>query len=319
MNVSVIIPVYNRGKTIQRCLQSILSQTYQDYEVIVVDDGSTDQTREVCSHFVCDKLKVIQQPNSGVSVARNTGIEHASGVFLAFIDSDDYVDPSYLEMLVQHCALGELCIGGWITHTARKVEETDLSNYPDVIPFNKKDSSISRLLQNGSINPVWGKLFRRDIINAHKLRFDPHLTNGEDLVFNCSYIEHVNHICVVKQTGYHYTKDDGDSITSTCKKVYFRDYLKIHHLLSSWNVNEGFLYSMYCRYRKEIGKIVSSKSCWEQHKTELYLFQVNFSDPEIKQSFSNYHPYNWKDSIVHHLILRKKWQLLRFIFRISSF
>ena len=99
--ISVIIPAYNVAPLLERCYQSIQTQTYKDFEVILIDDGSTDQTPEICEELAKNNAntRVVHQKNSGVSAARNKGIEIASGDYLCFIDSDDYVEPEYLQSL----------------------------------------------------------------------------------------------------------------------------------------------------------------------------------------------------------------------------
>lgn len=101
--ISVIVPVYNVEKYLNRCINSILAQTYQDYELILIDDGSTDYSGEICDFFQAkdDRIKVIHQPNNGLSFARNVGIEYSCGEYITFIDSDDYVAESYLEILLK--------------------------------------------------------------------------------------------------------------------------------------------------------------------------------------------------------------------------
>ena len=102
--ISVIVPVYNVEKFIEKCINSILAQTYKDFELILVDDGSSDKSGEICDSFSAQHPNVhtIHQPNSGVSVARNNGIAAAKGEYIAFVDSDDTVNESYLELLYKN-------------------------------------------------------------------------------------------------------------------------------------------------------------------------------------------------------------------------
>lgn len=101
--ISVIIPAYNAERTLRRCVDSVLAQTYTNFELIVVDDGSKDSTAELCDHFDDERIRVFHKNNGGVSSARNLGLENAKGDYVSFIDADDYVEPCYLQNLMKGC------------------------------------------------------------------------------------------------------------------------------------------------------------------------------------------------------------------------
>lgn len=100
--VSIIVPVYNREAYVEQCINSLINQTYKNIEIIVVDDGSTDRSGEICETFASEdvRVKVVHQENGGVSHARNVGVSHAQGEYISFVDSDDYVTPEYVEYLL---------------------------------------------------------------------------------------------------------------------------------------------------------------------------------------------------------------------------
>ena len=219
MKISVIIPVYNTARTLPRCLDSIICQTYSDWECIVVDDGSTDDSPEIIKKYsIKDKrIKFICQSNSGVSAARNRGIKDSSGEYITFIDSDDYVESDYfkqaVDLLTVHNAemllagyTEDYCINGKITSHDSILPNWIASN--DGVAILDRLSCV-QLLFDTSVS-YWGnivKWFRRDIVNSINLEFDEQLKYNEDRAFSVSYLateseKAVN--IVMNRHNYHY-------------------------------------------------------------------------------------------------------------------
>lgn len=191
---SVIIPAYNAEKTIGRCLKSLVCQERKDIEIIVVNDGSKDGTADIINSFVnkSNSVTYIYQENSGVSVARNNGIEHATGIYITFVDSDDYVAEDYFRELDKMDDDAELCyfqreiIGG------NQLQETEL--------FNKINSCTDwigkqKLLLSSRVimHPI-NKRFKRQIIDEKQLRFIDNLHISEDFNFCLAYSMYCNQI-----------------------------------------------------------------------------------------------------------------------------
>jgi len=180
--ISVIIPVYNTAAYLPRCLDSILNNTYQNLEVLCVNDGSPDNSLEILKAYAArdSRVKVIDQENGGISVARNRAMAQASGQYIAFVDSDDWVHSRYFEIL----------LNGLQTHNAdaavcreREVwsyeEDTVLEG--DVCAF--RELTRQQIFQDHSAKRrVWGRLYRRDLVGQH--RFQPEIKLSEDIVFN---------------------------------------------------------------------------------------------------------------------------------------
>lgn len=131
--VSVIVPVFNREKTIRRCIDSILTQTHGDLELILVDDGSQDGTGLICDHYgrVDSRVRVFHNINHGVSYSRNYGLDHATGEYVIFVDSDDYINTSYIEHLLEKTENGELAlvVGSLVVKTEGKEEKYNMNAY----------------------------------------------------------------------------------------------------------------------------------------------------------------------------------------------
>lgn len=187
--ISIIVPVYNVEPYLAQCIESILRQTYRNFELILIDDGSTDRSGTICDEFAAQdsRIRVIHQPNGGVSRARNTGIAVAKGVWLCFVDADDFVLPHYLEsfspdeyenydFIYQGCLhySGNKCTPG------RNASET---SYDSIALRN-----IGELL---SLKGPMCKLYKASIIKKYNLMFPLDMPQGEDTVFNYSYFSHI--------------------------------------------------------------------------------------------------------------------------------
>ena len=175
---SVIVPVYNTSRYLSKCVDSILDQTCGDFELILVDDGSTDGSAGICDAYADRDIrtKVIHKKNGGVSSARNTGIDVATGTFLWFVDSDDYIEPFSLEQLL--AATKEHAADLYIFNNAslREFVAVDLEEFLRRYYFTYA----------AGFGP-WNKLYRRSIVERRRLRFDCEETIGEDLLFNVGY------------------------------------------------------------------------------------------------------------------------------------
>ncbi|ASN61551.1 glycosyltransferase family 2 protein [Latilactobacillus curvatus] len=202
--VSVIVPIYNVSKYLRKCIDSILCQTFNDFELILVDDGSTDDSFDICKNYtlVDNRIHVIRQSNAGLSAARNTGIDHSTGHFLTFIDSDDYVEPSYLDFLYKLILESNADVaqcGHYIEFNInKKVEKsTDRATYV----FNSHDAMES-LCYNGLYDvTAWNKMYRRDLFE--EVRF-PVGWLYEDTATSYLIVHNANRLVVNMKPLYHY-------------------------------------------------------------------------------------------------------------------
>lgn len=190
--VSVIVPVFNREKTIERCLDSILAQSYENLELILIDDGSQDRTGPICDLYEKKDSRVIvfHNENHGVSYSRNYGIRHAHGDYLIFVDSDDYINQSYLECLVEKAENEKLAlvVGSLVMRTAGKEEKFDMNNYGADGTIVHDYYALQKFMGG-----VCGKLYHCSLIKDKRIEFDKNLTYSEDRIFNIEYYSHLNH------------------------------------------------------------------------------------------------------------------------------
>ena len=207
MKISVIIPVYNAGEYLGQCLDSVLAQSLGDWECLLVDDGSTDGSGDVCDHYGAadTRFRVFHTANRGVSAARNTGIEHARAPMIAFIDSDDWVEAEYLSELYRAIkeSGAEMSLCGM---KKARPEGLELIS-PESGVVTVDDVGAEEFVALNRLHLLYGpvvKLYRMSIIRAGGIRFPEGVQFGEDLTFNFEYLEHVRTIAVCGKPLYTY-------------------------------------------------------------------------------------------------------------------
>lgn len=208
--ISVIVPVFNCKKYLEKCIESILNQSYPRIQLILVDDGSTDGSGEICDAFAAQdhRILVMHQPNGGVSKARNTGLELATEEWIMFVDSDDYVEVDYCRRMLDAATLD----GADIVIARPTVEQLpEVYNYDaDEVELLKSTClAYDETKFDYNIDGPWGKLFKRDLIEKHRIRFPEVLSRSEDAWFCASIYEHTEKICYLNWFGYVHVEREG--------------------------------------------------------------------------------------------------------------
>lgn len=216
--ISIVIPVYNTKTFLAQCVDSILLQTYKNFECILVDDGSSDGSGELCDDYSLkdDRVSVFHIQNGGVSKARNYGIAKAKGQYISFIDSDDFVLADYLETMVAPIMQSYICYD-LICSGFRVIDNNGRRDFSCHNLYIDKRNNIKNLLplldSKQILNGPCCKLYKRDIIISNNLKFPEQLSLGEDLIFNCIYIKYVGNIINIDYLGYMYCHRNNDSLT----------------------------------------------------------------------------------------------------------
>lgn len=222
MKYSLIIPIYNSEDTLQRCLDSILSQAYPDAELLLINDGSTDRSGEICLEYARKYQNLVCRTteNRGVSAARNSGLELAQGTYILFVDSDDYVSPDYFRTIDRTLAQGdpELVIFAHRLFGQRSYEVPVENRL--VRGREETLRVVADYLRRGELNTLWSKVFRRDLIEADHLRFNEALSIDEDMNFVFSYSLRVSRLNMIDAILYNTSLENEQSLTR--KR---RDYL----------------------------------------------------------------------------------------------
>jgi len=236
MKFSVVVPVYNSEAFLHRCINSIINQNYDDYELILVDDGSTDSSRKICEHYQrsYEQIYLICQENSGPSAARNRGIDSARGEYVTFVDSDDWVCEGYFETLCRAVADDrDLIIFGRL-HEANN--EMILTTFP-AVELSDKQQLLTYLEENylrGDIASCTNKVFSRRLLADGNLRFPEGTVVEEDLLFVLGAIDHCNTLRVIEDGLYCYNRREVGSVTTKynpkkydCKLAAYRKELAL--------------------------------------------------------------------------------------------
>ena len=205
--ITVIVPVYCAEKYLPVCVDSILAQSFREFELILVDDGSPDGCPALCDAMAAgdSRVRVIHQENGGVSAARNAGIRAAKGEYLAFADADDWVEPDYLARLHQTMGGADLAICGVEAEETVRPEEA-------VISAGTFRTTPSKYAANLYTNWVYNKLYVTDLVRRGNVRFPETMRRGEDACFVAAYLEQCREIALCGEVLYHYRQTDGSAM-----------------------------------------------------------------------------------------------------------
>lgn len=204
LRLSIIIPVYNSGKYLEKCIRSIKSNKCEEYEIIMIDDGSNDGTSEICDKYSDGfQVKVIHQKNSGVSNARNRGLKLARGEYITFVDSDDYVSPDYVGTIVQKIdTKKDIYFFG-----SNKIEGNKKTRCREWIYRIEDKFDMERICDvvlSGKSNEPWDKVFKKRIIDENNIKFNENVGLGEDIIFTLDYLKYVKSSELIKKDIYNY-------------------------------------------------------------------------------------------------------------------
>lgn len=215
--ISIIIPVYNAEKHLDKCIQSVLAQTYTNWELLLIDDGSTDSSGVICDKYAeqDSRIKVFHKENGGVSSARNLGLDNAKGEWITFVDSDDWVDTKYLRLLLGNND-SDLMVCAFIAEGRMNWEDT-----LDDEKYSSRDEIrhfIDKNLIGASLSAPWCKFFKSEIIRTQHLKFDKKIHLGEDTLFVINYLSYTSSITTISQKLYHYNLIGGDGLSAKIER-----------------------------------------------------------------------------------------------------
>lgn len=244
VKVSIIVPVYNAEKYIERCIKSLIGQTYKNIEIILINDGSEDKSLNILRNFENrdKRITLINQENSGPSKARNLGINKSTGNYIAFIDADDYVELNYIEKMIKqsNCFKSDMIV----------------CNYKEVRKEGEIPSNIFTFINNGEAYDcdtncigevlcgrgglVWGKLLKSSIIKENKIRFDENISMCEDLLFTLEFIKNTKVVSKIDDYLYIHNKYNDESITAKYNKELFNEQVKVQRKLEQFVYSNNF-------------------------------------------------------------------------------
>lgn len=255
--VSIILPVYNAALYLPQCLSSIQEQTFQDFEVLMINDGSIDDSERLCKEFARgdSRFLLFNKENSGVSASRNLALLHARGKYLQFIDSDDWLATDAVETLFHRSE----STGSDLTvcHFYRVLENHAVQRghikTDRLLTRREYAEEMMKAPANYYYGVLWNKLYRRSLVESVRLRFDPQIKWGEDFLFNLQYLEHVRLISTSSKPIYYYRKREDSLVNShislrktiTMKKDTFRAYKELYQKLDLYEEQRGRIYGYF--------------------------------------------------------------------------
>ena len=305
--ISVIVPIYNAQDYLRRCLDSIVNQTYKDIEILLIDDGSTDNSRAICHEYAKrdTRIDVIHKLNAGTSAARNTGIYLSKGDFITFVDADDFLELDAIETFIDYCWLGvDLVMGDffisnkppdYILNYTKILYEADIADY--LQSYLKRPSGHALFVY------CWANLYKASIIKENNIRFNTDMHIFEDGIFNMKYLKHVKLAGYVRKHIYHYVINDHQ----TAERWIFKEPLAFKNIISA-----------VCMYLRSANYIENASTSFAI-KQMIRYFSLGGEREEIKQAINTiindygiqtclrYYQRSKGDSWLIPFLMKRKW------------
>ncbi|MGG4489221.1 glycosyltransferase family 2 protein [Metabacillus idriensis] len=236
IKVSVIIPVYNAEEYLSRCLTSLTSQTLKECEFIFVNDGSIDNSVVIINKYILNdkRIKLINQNNMGVSIARNTGLKNATGEYIGFVDADDYVSLEFFEKM--YSAASENNCDVVFSNMLEELEGKQiLTKYPFQSDINLYQSYINEnilpyFIKADNLNSVCNKIFKHEVLQKYMIKFPERVELGEDSIFNIIVFSYAYKVKYLNITGYYYKEVKGSATRNIIEKDYFKRSLQVYSM-----------------------------------------------------------------------------------------
>ena len=308
--ISIIIPAYNVEEYIEKCLDSVLKQTYHNIELLVIDDGSWDCTGEICDRYaVQDKrVRIFHVENGGVSRARNTGLTEAHGKYIMFVDSDDFVSDDYVEKSYQTicCENADWGINGYyICYPNQKETNQIEQTYTGVFDLRTFGRAFPWLYQNYFLSALWNKIYRKHLITAE---FHTNMALGEDLYFNLEYMENVSRISVGEACCYFYRNDmTRDTLTRRGNRSNLQRELHNFHKVMAWCKRfslENIAEIQHMHVQSLISMLYAMGKKKEAQNEKRQIITELCSDRGIRSAMKSVKTISWKSELLRWLLCR---------------
>lgn len=293
--VSIIVPIYNAEKYLNRCVDSILKQDYQNFELFLMDDGSKDSSGEICDAYAQKdpRVRVVHKENSGVSDTRNRALDMIQGEYVQFLDSDDWIVPEATRLLVRSMEQYQCDM---VIADFYRVSGERLAQKGDI----EEDRVMNRqefaacMIENPAdfyYGVLWNKMFRREIIEEHKIRMDVSISWCEDFLFNLEYIRHASSFYALQVPIYYYLKRKGSlasqglSISNTVRmKInifeYYNEFYKDVYDHEDYTNIKRQVYSFFWAAAKDGGVLPVAKKLGEERR-QLFREELEGDSPVV--------------------------------------
>jgi len=280
--ISIIVPVYKVEKYLRRCLDSIVAQTFTDWECILVDDGSPDNSGEICDEYAQKdyRFKVIHQENKGVSAARNKGLDEAKGEWIGFVDSDDWIENNFVEILLANSESNCLVIGDIRIIGGKQNNRLRNENISgDFFPTRLFKSGEKDYL--GYISP---KLYYSKIIKDFSIRFNEDIYYNEDRLFVLQYVLHCQKVVICNDIIYNYFQRNDSAMgkTKVAFSVKMISELKAFEIMQMLLRGKNEIAFSYCSYEALCATNLLLRRCDKQNKSTLKIYKRKFFESAFK-------------------------------------
>lgn len=324
--LSVIIPVFKAEKSLCKCIDSIILQSYKNLEIILIDDGSPDNCPAICEDYARkdNRIKVIHKQNEGVSCARNTGLENANGEYIAFVDSDDYIDMTMYEKLMNE-AIGsnkDIVFCGYNVVQNGKIAP---KNEPQLeLTLTNKDFyyNFIKYGENSVFGFVWRMVVKKNI--ATQIKFNSELSIAEDLIYILDLLKITNNISVVDEKLYYYNCFINDGKTTKYDEIkHIKSYIFLGNFLSEFYNNLGMTYlANYIIYQH----YVKAWNCYiydikkDKNKKRFLQNNIDLGKMSSKKGLNIFlkEEQNKKQKLLGKLVFYKMYGLARFMVKINK-
>lgn len=315
-DISIIVPVYNSAKTLNACVDSILNQDFIHWELLLVDDGSSDNSLTICQEYGVkeQRIKSLSQTHQGVSSARNLALKEAIGKYVCFVDADDTIEHDYLSSLYQYHAY-DMVIGGYFVdcYDSNKNLKSSTPHLPHAItlPCITNKEELLPLFMNGMIHINCNKLLNLNIIQANQLTYNNYPVN-EDYFFMVQYLMHAHSICTIQKSIYHWNRIENqksgvNSMPTNILAIYNEAHLLTRDYFKNNDIADKILYFSYqfiiLKYFSLFNEKVTS--------SQFVFAQLNkFHDNSlVKASYHVYKPQSKGEKIIHEIQKRGYFRL----------
>lgn len=308
--VTVVVPVYNVQKYLRNCLDSVVTQTYEPIEVILVDDGSTDQSGKICDEYADrdSRIRVFHTENKGVSAARNLGIEKAGGDYVVFVDADDGIHRQLLEIYTKMDDAQSVLLCE--ASSCMEDLQTEITNLPETKDYVIQQFGI--FFADDQVNVPWNKLYQTEFLQKYAIRFPEDQNIGEDLLFNLDYLRHApTWYRRIRIPMYYYREEREGSLSNRYRKNMFQIQQQLFEALKLfledmhvWNEeNAGIYYSLY--WDRLYMTARDSKKC---HDKEFSAIRKSGIWNQVWNGCRQYQCCSWKRKIKKVMVDLWKWK-----------
>lgn len=314
--ISIIVPIYNAEKYLHRCIDSIISQTFTDFELLLINDGSKDNSGAICEKYATldTRISIFHKENKGVGSARNMGLVNATGDYVMFVDSDDYMQPQMCEIMLTTLVEtdADLVICGTEENGGcfwKPNEDIDYS-------FTQLLENFVSLLHTELLSPPWNKIFKKEKIGNQNFRED--MSFGEDLMFNIEYLKKCEKVAFIKASPFFHEKENEVSLVAKFDRYRLIDIEKLWVVIDEFSKNKKGLFYKYLRdltvYARQLFKTeqyswVEKKCILKEWHSVSRLRNLNLFSYKV-----NY--INW---ILLLLLKHEQWGLANLIVNIKSY